>query len=108
MVALADEIDALAGSGSFAGVVSVSRGDNVEFERAYRLADRAHRIECAVDTIFATASATKSFTAATAWRSVLPGPSTCGADRAADEPRPAVILSCPDTGIEIARIRPEG
>ncbi len=47
----------------FSGVVSVSRGGTVEFEQAYGLADRAHRIPATVETQFATASATKAFTA---------------------------------------------
>jgi CubicO group peptidase (beta-lactamase class C family) len=47
----------------FAGVVSISRGTEIEFERAYGLADRAHRIAATVDTQFAIASATKGFTA---------------------------------------------
>ncbi|HZZ95754.1 MAG TPA: hypothetical protein VFE19_01975 [Jatrophihabitantaceae bacterium] len=34
----------------FAGVVSVSRGDKVEFEHAYGLADCAHGITATVDT----------------------------------------------------------
>ncbi|MDT4930532.1 MAG: hypothetical protein QOF92_3399 [Pseudonocardiales bacterium] len=63
MTGLADEVDALAESGDFAGVVSVSRGDRVEFERAYGFADRAHAVAANVDTQFAIASGTKGFTA---------------------------------------------
>lgn len=63
MTALADEIDALAMG--FSGVVSVSRGDEVEFERAYGLADRAHGIAATPDTQFGIASGTKGFTAST-------------------------------------------
>ena len=48
----------------FSGVVSISRGDEVEFEGAYGLADRAHAIPVRTDTQFAVASATKGFTAA--------------------------------------------
>jgi CubicO group peptidase (beta-lactamase class C family) len=48
----------------FSGVVSISRGDEVEFEGAYGLADRAHSIPVSTDTQFAVASATKGFTAA--------------------------------------------
>ena len=47
----------------FAGVVSVSRGDTVEFEQAYGLADRAHGIAATVDTQFGIASGTKGLTA---------------------------------------------
>jgi hypothetical protein len=43
VTSLGDEIDALATG--FSGVVSVSRGDEVDFERAYGLADRAHLID---------------------------------------------------------------
>jgi CubicO group peptidase (beta-lactamase class C family) len=49
--------------GEFSGVVSISTGHTVEFEEAYGLADRAHGIEATVDTRYAIASATKSFTA---------------------------------------------
>jgi CubicO group peptidase (beta-lactamase class C family) len=47
----------------FSGVVSVSRGAQVVFERAYGLADRAHDVPCTPDTRFAIASGTKTFTA---------------------------------------------
>jgi CubicO group peptidase (beta-lactamase class C family) len=47
----------------FGGVVSVSRGDQIEFERAYGLADRAHAIPATIDTQFAIASGSKAFTA---------------------------------------------
>lgn len=49
----------------FSGVVSVSRGPNVEFEAAYGLADRAHEVPVTVDTQFGIASGTKGFTAVT-------------------------------------------
>ena len=61
-MSLADEIDAAAADG-FSGVVSVSRGDDVDVERAYGLADRAHGIPITVDTRFGIASGTKGFTA---------------------------------------------
>ena len=60
---LGDEIDELAAG--FAGVVSVSRGDEIEFEQAYGLADRAHEIAATPATQFAIASGVKGFTAAT-------------------------------------------
>jgi CubicO group peptidase (beta-lactamase class C family) len=47
----------------FSGVVSVSRGDDIVFEQAYGLADRAHGVPCTPQTRFAIASATKGFTA---------------------------------------------
>jgi CubicO group peptidase (beta-lactamase class C family) len=50
-------------TGSFSGVVSVSDGEQVVFERAYGLADRAHRVPCTPQTRFAIASGTKAFTA---------------------------------------------
>ena len=62
---IADEVDRLAASGPFSGVVSVSRGATIEFERAYGLADRAHRIPVVPDSRFGIASATKGLTALT-------------------------------------------
>lgn len=47
----------------FSGVVSVSRGADVCFERAYGLADRAHAVPCTPQTRFGIASGTKGFTA---------------------------------------------
>lgn len=47
----------------FSGVVSISRGPDVVFERAYGRADRAHGIAATVDTLFAMASGSKGFTA---------------------------------------------
>jgi len=47
----------------FSGVVSVSRGTDVVFERAYGLADRAHTVPCTPQTRFAIASGTKAMTA---------------------------------------------
>jgi CubicO group peptidase (beta-lactamase class C family) len=64
MPALADEIEALAADG-FSGVVSVDRGGETVFAKAYGLADRAHAIPNRIDTQFATASGTKSLTALT-------------------------------------------
>jgi CubicO group peptidase (beta-lactamase class C family) len=61
LAGLADEIDAVAGD--FSGVVSISRGDDVELERAYGLADRAHGIPATIDTQFPMASGSKAFTA---------------------------------------------
>lgn len=59
--ALRDDLDRL--TGNFSGVVSVSRGDEIEFERAYGLADRRHEVAATTDTMFAIASGSKGFTA---------------------------------------------
>ncbi|WP_214403008.1 serine hydrolase domain-containing protein [Pseudonocardia lacus] len=56
-------IDAVAGEHDFSGVVSVDRGGEVEFARAYGMAHRAHRIPNTVDTRFAIASGAKGLTA---------------------------------------------
>jgi CubicO group peptidase (beta-lactamase class C family) len=60
---LADDI--APATDGFSGVVSVSRGETVEFERAYGLADRAHDIPVRTETRFGIASGTKCFTALT-------------------------------------------
>ena len=60
---LAEAVDAVAGEHSFSGVVSVDRGGEVEFARAYGLAHRAHQIPNTVDTRFAIASGAKGLTA---------------------------------------------
>ena len=61
----AEAIDSLADESGFAGVVAVDRGGEIEFGRAYGLADRAHQIPNTVDTRFAIASGTKGLTALT-------------------------------------------
>ena len=65
MLAWAEAIDSLADESGFAGVVSVDRGGEIEFGKAYGLADRAHQIPNTVDTRFAIASGTKGLTALT-------------------------------------------
>jgi CubicO group peptidase (beta-lactamase class C family) len=50
-------------TGDFAGVVSVSVGDDLLVERAYGLADRAHEIVMTVKTRCGIASGSKGFTA---------------------------------------------
>lgn len=60
---LPDAVDAIAGEHGFSGAVSVDRGGEVEFARAYGPAHRAHRIPNTVDTRFAIASGTKGLTA---------------------------------------------
>jgi CubicO group peptidase (beta-lactamase class C family) len=57
------EVDALARDTGFSGVVRLDRRGEVVFSEAYGLADRAHGIPNAIDTQFATASATKGLTA---------------------------------------------
>jgi CubicO group peptidase (beta-lactamase class C family) len=56
-------IDPIAGQNGFAGVVSVDRGGEIEFVRAYGPADRAHQIPNTADTRFAIASGSKGLTA---------------------------------------------
>ena len=65
MGSLQDLVDEEAERSRFSGVVRVDRAGVTELCSAYGLADRAHGIPNAVDTRFATASATKSFTALT-------------------------------------------
>ena len=65
MLALAEAVDAIAEENGFAGVVSVDRGGQIEFVRAYGLAHRANEIPNAVDTRFGIASGTKGLTALT-------------------------------------------
>jgi CubicO group peptidase (beta-lactamase class C family) len=56
-------IDPVADQNQFTGVVSVHRGGETEFARAYGLADRARQIPNTVGTRFAIASGTKGLTA---------------------------------------------
>lgn len=58
-----ERIDELAAEHDFSGVVSVDRGGEVEFRRAYGLAHRAYGIPNTVDTLFGMASGSKGFTA---------------------------------------------
>jgi CubicO group peptidase (beta-lactamase class C family) len=62
---LEDAVHAVAEETSFSGVVCVDRAGEVEFAKAYGLADRRHGIANAVDTQFAIASGTKGLTALT-------------------------------------------
>jgi CubicO group peptidase (beta-lactamase class C family) len=80
-VDLAAEVDGLCAGGSgggFSGVVSVSRGDDVLFERAYGLAHRAYRVPATTGTRFAIASGSKGFTALTVAGLVADGLLTYG------------------------------
>lgn len=58
-------VDALAVESSFSGAVRVDSGGNVAVARAYGLADRARGVPNTLETRFATASATKGWTALT-------------------------------------------
>ena len=58
-------IDPIAGQNGFAGVVSVARGGETEFVKAYGLAHRAHQIPNTAGTRFAIASGSKGLTALT-------------------------------------------
>ena len=59
MLRWSEVIDPVADQNGFAGVVSVDRGGETEFARAYGLADRARQIPNTVRTQFAIASGTK-------------------------------------------------
>src|SRR3954467_8722646 len=58
-----ETLDGIIEETSFSGVVHVSRGDEVLFERAAGLADRAHEIANTIETQFGIASGSKGFTA---------------------------------------------
>ena len=62
---LPDLIDSLAAETGFAGVVSVDRGGEIEFVRAYGLANRAYQVPNTTDTRFGLASGVKGLTALT-------------------------------------------
>jgi CubicO group peptidase (beta-lactamase class C family) len=64
-VSLQSDLDALADSNDFSGVLAVSRGDERIAVLARGLADRANRRPNTLDTRFAIASATKGLTALT-------------------------------------------
>jgi CubicO group peptidase (beta-lactamase class C family) len=62
---LEESIDRIAAETRFSGVVQIQRGDDVQFARAYGLADRGHGASNTIDTQFAIASGTKGLTALT-------------------------------------------
>jgi CubicO group peptidase (beta-lactamase class C family) len=64
MPAWAEAVNSLAEQSGFAGV-SVDRGGEIEFGRAYGLAHRGFRMPNTFDTRFAVASGTKGLTALT-------------------------------------------
>jgi CubicO group peptidase (beta-lactamase class C family) len=63
MQPLENAVDAVADRTRFSGVVRVDRSGDVEFAKAYGLADRGHEIPNTIDTQFAVASGTKGLTA---------------------------------------------
>lgn len=65
MVALEVSVDDVAARTGFSGVVRVELSGVIELASAYGMADRAHGIANAADTVFATASGTKGLTAVT-------------------------------------------
>ena len=65
MNGLEGSIDRVAVETGFSGVVKIERGNAIELEKAYGLADRAHGVANALDTQFGMASGTKALTALT-------------------------------------------
>ena len=65
MQSLQESVDAAAERTGFSGVVRLDRAGTTELCTAYGFADRAHGVLNTVDTLFATASATKGLTALT-------------------------------------------
>ena len=63
MQSLRDAVDRAAERTGFSGVVRLDRSGEIELATAYGYADRAHQIRNTVETLFATASATKGLTA---------------------------------------------
>ncbi|TCO57966.1 serine hydrolase domain-containing protein [Actinocrispum wychmicini] len=73
MSSLSEEVSSLAEQTGFAGVVSVTTGDEVEYAAAFGLAHRGLSIPNTVDTRFAIASGTKGLTALTVMSLVTDG-----------------------------------
>jgi CubicO group peptidase (beta-lactamase class C family) len=63
MVALENDVDALASETAFSGVVRVDSADGIDVAKAYGPAHRGYQIPNGVDTQFAIASGTKGLTA---------------------------------------------
>ncbi|MGH3508051.1 MAG: serine hydrolase domain-containing protein [Nocardioidaceae bacterium] len=63
MQSIQDALDAAAERSGFSGVVRLDRSGETELCKAYGFADRAHRILNTVETLYATASGTKTLTA---------------------------------------------
>src|SRR3954470_10353003 len=70
---LREAVEDTAQRAAFAGVVRLDRAGETEFAVAYGLADRAHGIPNTFETIYATASGTKGFTALAVMRLVESG-----------------------------------
>ena len=70
---LQTSVDRVVDETDFSGVVRVARGDDVLYERASGLADRAHVIPNTATTRFGIASGTKGFTALTIMSLVAEG-----------------------------------
>ena len=73
MTELGDDVRRVADSTGFSGAVRVHREGVVEVDTALGMADRAHGIAATTTTRFATASATKGFTALAVMRLVETG-----------------------------------
>jgi CubicO group peptidase (beta-lactamase class C family) len=58
-----EDVERIAAETGFSGVVSIDRAGEVEFAKAYGLANRAYRVPNTLDTRFGTASGSKGFTA---------------------------------------------
>ena len=57
------DIDKIAKETGFSGVVRIDRAGQIEFAKAYGLANRAYRVPNSLDTRFGIASGSKGFTA---------------------------------------------
>jgi CubicO group peptidase (beta-lactamase class C family) len=68
--------DGIADETEFSGVVQVSRGSKLLYERASGFADRAHGIDNTVETRFGIASGCKGFTALVVMSLIKTGRST--------------------------------
>jgi len=73
MAALEEEIDRLAATTAFTGVVRVDRADQLVFEKAYGFAHHALQTPNTVDTQFGIASAVKGMTAITVVSLIVDG-----------------------------------
>ena len=70
---LQTSVDRVVSESGFSGVVRVTRGDELLYERVIGLADRAHGIANTAETRFGIASGTKGFTALTIMSLVAEG-----------------------------------
>ena len=73
MTDVSDQVREIAESNGFSGAVRLWRQGAVEIDVAYGMADRAHGVPATTATRFATASATKGFTALAVMRLVEMG-----------------------------------